>query len=113
MIGIVTNTFYLHYYPAETRSFEIGNMIIIAGAGISGAISGGYILDKYQTRIPTIGSKVMGGSALVALPFFFVAFIVQPVFWLSMVCYGFSFFFTAIWFGPGHAQLNNTFPSQY
>lgn len=56
---------------------------------------------------------IAGVGALAAIPFMFVAYIIQPSFWGSICSYYMAYFIGEMWFGPSHAQINNMFPSEY
>lgn len=56
---------------------------------------------------------IAGVGALAAAPFIFIAYVVQPSFWGSVISYYIAYFIGEMWYGPSHAQINNMFPSEF
>ena len=56
---------------------------------------------------------IAGVGALIAVPFIFIAYVIQPSFWVSIACYYIAYFIGEMWYGPSHAQINNMFPSEF
>lgn len=79
------------------------NTVITIGAGLPAAAIGGWISDKYEPKINSIKSIVAGGGALAAVPFIFIAYILQPSFWISIWSYYIAYLLAEMWYGPAHA----------
>lgn len=89
------------------------NTVTVVGGGLTASMLGGYLSDTLEVRIPSIKGIISGGGALLAIPFMFVTFIIQPSFWWAIISYFFAYFIGEMWYGPAHAQINNLFPSQF
>lgn len=75
-LGFSGATFFLHRYPDYTREYSIVNALTIIVAGLSAAITGGFLSDKLQSQLPTIYGLIAGVGALLAIPLVAVTFLV-------------------------------------
>jgi len=91
----------------------VAGSFIIIGGGLPASMIGGYLSDKFEDRFGSMKGLIAGVGALAATPFIFIAYVVQPSFWGSIVCYYFAYFIGEMWYGPSHAQINNMFPSEF
>lgn len=66
-------------------------------------MAGGYISDKFEDRFSSIKGLIAGVGAIAAAPFIFIAYIIQPGFWGSIVAYYIAYFIGEMWYGPSHA----------
>lgn len=83
------------------------------GGGLPASIIGGMISDKLEGRIGSIKGLIAGVGALTAIPFIYIAYVMQPSFWGSVASYYVAYFIGEMWYGPSHAQINNMFPSEF
>ena len=79
------------------------NAVMVIGGGIPASMLGGWLSDRYESRIGSIKGLVPGLGSLVAAPFIAIAFGWQPGFWGSIISYFFAYFFAEMWFGPVRA----------
>jgi len=112
-LGFLSGAFFLHRWPEYSDAYSFAGAFIVVGGGLPASIAGGYLSDKYEDRIGSMKGLIAGVGALAAAPFIFIAYVVQPSFWGSIVSYYVAYFIGEMWYGPSHAQINNMFPSEF
>jgi MFS family permease len=86
---------------------------VVIGGGLPASMIGGFLGDRFESKIGGIKSYISGVGALCALPFILVTYALQPPFWIAIFSYYIAYFIGEMWYGPAHAQINNMFPSEY
>ena len=79
------------------------NTVIVVGGGLPASFLGGYLADKFESRVPNVKGLIAGLGALAATPFIFTTFIIQPGFWVAILSYYVAYFLAEMWYGPAHA----------
>ena len=73
---------------------------------------GGYIGDKYETVfLPTKGF-ISGTGSIIAAILFFINYILQISFWVSISCFYLAQLFSQCWAGITYSMVNRIFPSE-
>jgi len=106
-LGFLSGSFFEHRYKAYIDAYKYAGTFIVVGGGLPASVAGGYLSDKFESQIGSMKGLIAGVGALAAIPFIYVAYIVQPSFWGSIVCYYIAYFIGEMWYGPSHAQINN------
>lgn len=75
-LGFAGSTFFEHKYPDYLNEYSIMNTVTVVGGGLTASMTGGYLSDVLEERIPAIKGIISGGGALLATPFMFVTFII-------------------------------------
>ena len=112
-LGFLSGSFFEHRWPDYDSTYSVAGAFIVIGGGLPASVLGGILSDKLENRIPSIKGLIAGLGAITATPFIFIAYVVQPSFWGSIVSYYIAYFIGEMWYGPSHAQINNMFPSEY
>ena len=102
-LGLLSAHFFENRWPSEISNISITQAITIIGGGLPASIAGGYISDRFESTIPHIRGLISGLGALIAVPFIFITFIIQPDFWVSIVSYFIAYFAAEMWFAPARA----------
>lgn len=112
-LGFLSAEFFENRYPDYTSQYAVMGSVVVIGGGLPASMLGGWISDRYESRIGSIKGIIAGGGALLAIPFILIAYAWQPSFWGSIIAYYFAYFIAEMWYGPSHAQINNMFPSEF
>ena len=112
-LGFLTASFFEHRWPDHSTQYSFAGAFIIVGGGLPASVLGGFLSDTLEKKVPSMKGLIAGVGALSAIPFMFVAYIIQPSFWGSICSYYIAYFIGEMWYGPSHAQINNMFPSEY
>ena len=112
-LGFLSATFFETRYPDYIHQYAFMGAFVVIGGGLPASMIGGYLGDKFESKIGGIKSYISGVGALCALPFILVTYLLQPPFWIAIFSYYFAYFIGEMWYGPAHAQINNMFPSEY
>lgn len=112
-LGFLSGKFFEHRYPDYNTTYSYAGAFVVMGGGLPASVLGGYISDKYEGKVGSIKGLIAGVGALIATPFIFIAYVIQPSFWGSIVSYYIAYFIGEMWYGPSHAQINNMFPSEF
>ena len=113
-IGFLSGQFFEQRYPDNLTQFSYMNTVVVIGGGLPAVVIGGWISDRFESKIGSIKGIIAGIGALISTPFIIGAFVVQPDnFWVAITLYYFAFFTAEAWYGPAHAQINNMFPSEF
>ena len=112
-LGFLSGKFFEHRWPDYNTTYSFAGAFIVIGGGLPASVLGGLLSEHLESKIPSMKGLIAGLGALAATPFIFIAYVVQPSFWGSIVSYYIAYFIGEMWYGPSHAQINNMFPSEY
>jgi hypothetical protein len=113
-LGFWGPSYFLLNYPSpkEINLYSICNAGCIMLGGIPSCFIGGYLGDKYESKFPPIKGYIPGFGALISCLFFFICYILQISFWVSIGSQYFAYIFAEVWYGPFFAMVNKIFPSE-
>ena len=102
-LGFLSGPFFEKRFPDHKDQFAYMNAFVVIGGGLPASMLGGWMSDKFEHKFGSMKGLIAGVGALVAAPFIFVSYTIQPGFWGSICSYYVAYFTAEMWYGPSHA----------